>query len=255
MLKSLSRPIVAKAFAVALRWRSQLIGEVDGPLVVIAPHPDDETLGCGGLIGRQIQLRRPVYVVFLTDGEASHRGHPTLSPAALATQRRAEAVAALRTLGGSQPSAEFLGCPDGRLNALTPAERADIVNRLAARFVAIRPTVVCAPFRGGGSSEHTAACDLVEEALGRAGGGVLWEYPIWAWWNPFRLRSRLGEPATNLRLELGSLRGLKRQALACHRTQVEPTPPWTKPQLPAFLAEACCTANEFYFASRVPPGA
>ncbi|RKJ98019.1 PIG-L family deacetylase, partial [Pseudoroseomonas wenyumeiae] len=70
-----------------------------GGLVVLAPHPDDESLGCGGLLAAAAQAGRAVAVVFVSDGGASHprsRRYPRL---ALRRLREAEALAALAALG------------------------------------------------------------------------------------------------------------------------------------------------------------
>src|SRR5690606_38092378 len=48
------------------------IPALDGPLLVIAPHPDDETLGCGGVIALATCRNVRVHTVFVTDGGASH---------------------------------------------------------------------------------------------------------------------------------------------------------------------------------------
>lgn len=252
-VKNIARRWTARAIAASLRRRSRPLPAVDGVLLVIAPHPDDETLGCGGLIARQARQGRRVHVLFLTDGEASHGGHPVLVPAALAAQRRDEALAALAALGVANPSstATFLGAPDGQLDRLPAEDRAGLRDVLTKWMRADRPEVVTVPFRADGSSEHDAAAVLVREALAAAGGGELWEYPIWAWWNALRLRERTAAAADNLRLELGDLLPAKRQALARYRSQVEPTPPWPEPVLPAAIAQACSGGVEFYFRHRV----
>ncbi|WP_240051127.1 PIG-L deacetylase family protein, partial [Bacteroides salyersiae] len=43
-------------------------------LLIIAPHPDDEVIGCAGLIQRSLNKGNNVYVIILTGGEASHNG-------------------------------------------------------------------------------------------------------------------------------------------------------------------------------------
>lgn len=248
--KEAARRSIAAGFAFLLRMRSRQAGPIGGPILVVAPHPDDETLGCGGLIARQAAAGAPVSVLFLTDGEASHPEHPRLTPAEVGQQRRAEALAALGALGVRDPegAAVFAHAPDGALDRLDVAARQAVLEAIAAAVRRVRPTVVCAPFRGGGSSEHRAACELVIAAA-RGGGRELWEYPIWAWWNAFRLRPRLAARGNNVRLRIAAWREAKRRALACHRSQVEPTPPWTEPRLPGILRAACCGPDEFYFRS------
>src|ERR1700722_6232549 len=64
-------------------------------VLVVAPHPDDETLGCGGLISLLAQKDRVFYIVFVTDGSASHRNSSAWPAGRLATQREREASNAL----------------------------------------------------------------------------------------------------------------------------------------------------------------
>jgi len=237
-----------------LRLSSRPYEAPPGPLLVVAPHADDETLGCGGLIAAQARAGRAVTVVFLTDSAGSHPGHPALSAASLALRRRGEAEAALAVLGLAAGPRHFLDLPDGTLDRLAPADRAAARERLTRLIRELRPAEILAPFSRGGSTEHTAAWALTRDALAAAGGGRLLEYPIWAWWNPLRLRGRIGPRAGNLRFRLGPWRAVKRRALACHRSQVEPVPPAADPALPDSLARACCGPWEFYFATTVPPG-
>src|SRR5947208_6372296 len=85
------------------------------PAVVFSPHPDDETLGCGGTIIRRRLLGADVSVVFMTDGSASHR---RLMPALDLTALRArEARAACRILGVNEQSISFLNFEDGQLES------------------------------------------------------------------------------------------------------------------------------------------
>jgi len=253
-VKETVRRLAAGGTAAALRHRSTPLPEIDGVLLVVAPHPDDETLGCGGLIARQAAAGRRVHVLFVTDGEASHEGHPELQPADLGRQRRDEAVAALGELGIVNPrsAATFLGAPDGRLNRLDTDERSAVIDVLAKWIRADRPEAVCTPFLGGGSSEHDATTAMVRAALGPTSGVALFEYPIWAWWNALRLGGQVRNATANFRLQLGPLRAAKLRALRCHRSQVEPVAPWTEPVLPPAIVEPCTGPTEFYFRTTAP---
>jgi len=232
----------------ALRLSSRRYSPRAGALLVIAPHADDETLGCGGLIASQTAEGRPIAVAYLTDSA----GSPPVAGAA--ETRRLEALAALATLGAGAGRIHFLGLPDGSLDRLSAETARSAVDRLAGLMKEIRPAEVFAPYRHGGSTEQTAALDLTVAAVAASGGGCLMEYPVWAWWNPLRLRFRLGLRGRNFRLPLGAWRELKVRALACHRSQVAPVPPSRDPALPPSLALACCGPSEFFFASRIPAG-
>lgn len=110
-----------------------------GRVLVLAPHPDDETIGCGGVLLRHRRQGDAVKVVFVTDGLAGdprrlYRGRDYRAI------RRAEARRAARILGVTE--LEFWDCPDGalagvaalrgRLRELLGAERPDIVYRPSA---------------------------------------------------------------------------------------------------------------------------
>jgi LmbE family N-acetylglucosaminyl deacetylase len=96
-------------------------------LLVVAPHPDDETLGAGGLLQRTLEHGGKVWVVLVTAGDGyveavvHETGQPRPRPSEYVTygQRRLhEARAALRLLGGKRVHLEFLGFPDGGLHRL-----------------------------------------------------------------------------------------------------------------------------------------
>jgi len=233
-----------------LRLSSRPYRPPAGTALVVAPHADDETLGCGGFIASQVRAGRLLTVVYLTDSAGA--GADPSAARAWAEKRRAEAGAALAVLGLPADRIEHLGLPDGTLNRLPPEVGRAAVDRLARLIGQLRPAEVLVPYHRGGSTEHTAAWGLTVAALGAAGGGLLLEYPIWAWWNPLRLRNRLGARDGNRRLALGPWRAVKRRALACHASQVVPVPPAVDPALPASLAWACCGPTEFFFASHVP---
>lgn len=252
--KELARRVAARGYAYSLARNSDPLPSIEGPLLVIAPHPDDETLGCGGLIARQAASGRTVHVVYLTDGEASHRGHPILAEHHIGKMRRSEALNALAVLGvaNAPEAARFLAAPDGELDRLSSERRRAVCAAIADEMRAVRPAVVCVPYRADGSSEHTAAFAMAHEAWAEVGGERMLEYVVWGWRNPLRLRPRLQNGAENFRLELGDRLAVKRRAVACYRSQVEPTPPWRERRLPGWLTTASCGRHEFYFAS-LPP--
>jgi LmbE family N-acetylglucosaminyl deacetylase len=92
-------------------------------ILVLAPHPDDESIACGGVIQRALAQGLPVRVVFLTYGDnneesfAVYRKHPVVNPRAVRAMgeiRHGEALAAARTLGLKESDVTFLGYPDFR---------------------------------------------------------------------------------------------------------------------------------------------
>ena len=90
-------------------------------ILVLAPHPDDEVIACGGVIQEVVALHLPVRVAFLTYGDnnewsfAVYRKHLVLEPSALRAMgeiRHGEAVAAAQVLGLTSNDVVFLGYPD-----------------------------------------------------------------------------------------------------------------------------------------------
>ena len=101
-------------------------GRLDGsPLLVLAPHPDDEIFGCGGVLAQAKGSGVEVHVVILTDGSAQGE----------AETRRAEAVEAARRLGLPEPT--FWGLTD---RTLRPDDD-DLLNRLRALVQEVREAV------------------------------------------------------------------------------------------------------------------
>lgn len=204
--------------------------------LVFAPHPDDETLACGGTIALKRRAGAEVGVVFMTDGSRSH-AHVEGSDQ-LRAVREKEANAALDVLRVTDRV--FLGIGDGEL--ARESERAtELVTELVAKR---RPQQVFVPHRRDGPLDHVATFAVVRSALDRAGlQAELLEYPVWLWhrwpWVPAdgagladeRNLPREGRKlAVALRL-LAELRyvvsiepveALKRDALACYRSQLEP---------------------------------
>ena len=141
-------------------------------IVVVAAHPDDETLGAGGLLHTAAQAGIDVTVIVATDGEA---GDPALDHEVLAGLRRQELVAALRELA---PTARlrFLGLPDGGLDRTRDALGAALRGELGTNPWRV---LLLAPWAGDGHRDHRIAG---EEAIKCAAPGVrVVGYPVWLW--------------------------------------------------------------------------
>lgn len=145
-------------------------------LILLAAHPDDETLGAGGLLNRLGSgLQLPVDVVVATAGEASHPNSPTYSRGDLARLRKSELRHAMQVLA---PDARihFLDLPDG---AVTVAPVADALRQL----VTVEPdkrVLLVAPWHSDGHPDHEAAGEAARSVAGEHGLALL-EYPLWLW--------------------------------------------------------------------------
>jgi LmbE family N-acetylglucosaminyl deacetylase len=186
------------------------------PVLVLAPHPDDESLGCGGLIAHCHARGQDVSVLVLTDGSRSHPGSRKYDASRLARLRQEEARAAVAALGLSADQIHFLGLPDGQ----APVRGRGL--REAAALVAAharRHTVgtICTTWLHDPHHDHRAAY-RVGELAARQIGAHLFSYPIWGWtlpsdtWLP-------AAPIRGARLDIARHLAAKRCAIDCHRSQ------------------------------------
>ena len=150
-------------------------------LVVVAAHPDDESLGAAGIIARSARRGIPVDVLVVTDGEGSHPDSPTAAPVELAVLRRRELTEALARLGvgaaagGAAP--RFLGLPDGG----TDEHRAAIERQLRDLLAAAEGrALVLSPWAGDGHRDHRVVGEIVADVCARLGIRSR-AFPIWLW--------------------------------------------------------------------------
>lgn len=246
--KRLARRGLRAVALAGLRARARPLPVASGPLLVFSPHPDDDVLGCGGLALRHRRAGGRVFIVYLTDGDASHPGHPALPPELLARTRRAEAARAADVLGVPASDLLFLGLPDGCLPMLPEDLRARAEAEIADLLLRVAPAAVLMPMKEDGSSEHAAAHALATRALRAAGlSGPVLEYPVWALWQPARLLPLWRGSGRIYRHRFPEDREAKARAIAAHATQFAPTPPWPKPVLPEDFAASFSPEEEFFF--------
>lgn len=189
-------------------------------VVVLAAHPDDETLGAGGLLARLVDVGASVKVVLCSAGEASHPHSPTTAPGELALLRVREFGDAMAELGlGGRWS--FLRIPDGQLEQHRPAIRDGV--RAAVRDAAdggpAPDVVLVAPLRGDGHPDHDTGGSVAAEVADADGYGLL-EYPLWYW-----LWAGVGDERWRrwVRSDMTARgREAKFAALKAHRSQTEP---------------------------------
>ncbi len=188
------------------------------PALVLAPHQDDETLGCGGLIARASALGLRPRVAYLTDGAGSHTGSPTWSPSRLAAARRREALEALGVLGVARTDVLFLDWPDASPFAVGDPAHDRTLETLLAWAQACGARSVWAPWEGEDHCDHLAAAVLARELSGRLGDGApVMSFLVWGWGAPDLERAATAR--TIWGLDCSETIALRRGALRRHRTQ------------------------------------
>jgi LmbE family N-acetylglucosaminyl deacetylase len=184
--------------------------------LVLAPHPDDETLGCGATIMRKRAAGTPVHVVIATDGRHSH--YPSkLSVDALVRIREEEARQAGVVLGVPDENITFLRFEDGGL----ADHRRPLRDRLADILNTMDPEEIFVSSMIDRHPDHRVLAEVAREAAQARCGRfpVLYEYPIW-FWDPLMWRlSYLLKLRTRI-VRMEEFRMGKREAIAAYRSQV-----------------------------------
>lgn len=175
-------------------------------LLVVAPHPDDETIGAYGLISRLRRRGAAVRVVVVTDGAASHPASPTWPMERLTRERRRETRRALRLMGLTPRDVTFMNLPDGGLAGATDAVRRGIAT--AARHMP-KPALVVGPAENDAHPDHRAVAAGVRAC--RVPGIRCLTYPVWP--TGQRARGSCLFPLTAVE------RLAKRHAIRSYRTQ------------------------------------
>ncbi len=161
------------------------------PALVIAPHPDDETFGCGALISLKRMAGIPVRVVFLTSGEASLSGFGG-NPVTVARVRQVQALAACKHLGVESAGVRWLNLPDGKVPRFGQSGFDEAVNRLTTELKEFSAGEIFCPHPQDIHPDHVAAAELMREAVRLSGKpGRVSYYPVWMWYAGAGLGARL----------------------------------------------------------------
>ena len=193
-------------------------------ILFVAPHPDDESLGGGGLLQRAFAARIPVRVFFATNGDNNPWAQRYWERrwnigfrerVRWGKRRQQEALAALVTLGGSPECARFLDFPDQGITSLLMRSVPDLFAALANEIRAFHPSILIIPAAFDAHPDHSALCvavSFVLNSMGNPGIQVL-EYLVH--------RPEVGIHRRPVTLGLGSSEiERKRNAILCHETQV-----------------------------------
>lgn len=181
-------------------------------VLVVAPHPDDETLGCGGAIALLRSLDCKVQVLVISDGTLSHPRSRKYPAPALRALRESETLAAMSLLGVEASDVTFLGLPDGAIPTQASAQVKDAVAKC-------RPNTIFLPVRYDPHPDHRATWQLIHATLVDLPLPRIIEYPIWDW--DTSQRGNLPEPdmVRAWRLDISQVVELKQQAIAAYRSQ------------------------------------
>jgi LmbE family N-acetylglucosaminyl deacetylase len=211
--------------------------------VVIAPHPGDEVLTCGGLLQLLSSLGHPLQLISITDGSASHPGSQQWSEKRLSVFRPQESVEALRRLGLPMHSLKWIR---GGFTDNTLAEHERQLSEFIARY--LRPgDVVFTPWGADGKVDHGAVARATAEAAA-AVGATFNEIPVWCWHWPLRDQQLIPwHRARKVRLDTWTV-ARKSHATHAYASQLDGEPAiGLAPRLPPVLLERMRLPYEIVF--------
>jgi N-acetylglucosamine malate deacetylase 1 len=212
--------------------------------MIFAPHPDDETLGCGGLIALKCRQGVPVWVVLITNGEASHLYDRTANKEALPQTRWKEAQQATKTLGVPADHLFCLNQPDGQLINLSELHQEALVQALVELIETYQPEELYVPHQLDVHTDHEMTYRLIKQAQARSSQTTtLWQYPVWMFWNRLLFWNlSLRDLAYAHRMPIGEVLAAKGEAIAAYRSQ--------HPVLPRGFLQSCARSDEIFFEDR-----
>ena len=172
-------------------------------VLVLAPHPDDESIGCGGTLCRHVQQGDTVHVVFLTSGEQGGHGRPEEE---IIRVREHEARNAAKILGIRH--LEFWREPDGAVRATRSA-----VTRLREKLAEFQPHTIYVSHNRDIHPDHRGAVRLLSRALKdwRGTSPVVFMYEIWT---PTQQLDHIVDITSYLKKKLAAVRAYRSQCAA-----------------------------------------
>lgn len=226
--------------------------------LVLAPHPDDETLGCGATIARKLAAGTEVTVLAVTDGRHCHRS-PYLPPDQLGALRRRELAEAMGRLGLPAGALRWAGLIDGAVSD----EEDRLVEVTRSLLHELRPDEVYATCAAEPHPDHATVGRAARRAAADIPVRVL-EYPVWLWQSwPLSRDDRIGSvraaAGAALRrhavvVRTGGFLRPKLDAIQAHHSQLArpPAVPETAewPRLPGGVLATARARTELFFPVR-----
>lgn len=171
-------------------------------VLVISPHPDDESIGCGGSLRKHVLQGNEVRVIFLTSGEAGgHNGNP---PESIARIREREAKAAARILGFGD--IEFWRQKDGGLRASR-----SLLQRLREVISNWTPDLLYVPHDREMHPDHRAGAHLVRRTLSLIPAGSRPTVLMFEVWTPLQRIDQVVDISQYIDTKIRAIRAHKSQ--------------------------------------------
>jgi len=194
--------------------------ETWGTVLVIAPHQDDESLGCGGTIALLKQAGVSVKVVFTTDGSLSHPNSKQYPKPKLVQLREQEALTALQLLGVDATDVTFMRLPDGSLPLTNQPGFNEAAVLLKQLISDIGPDTILLPWHLDPHPDHRATWQIVDRAISEEGLKIRQlQYLVWLWERAAESDLPKSEEVNVTKISIETVIGQKKEAIAAHLSQ------------------------------------
>lgn len=182
------------------------------PPMILSPHQDDESLGCGGFIAACCASGLPPAIIWITDGTQSHPNSRRFPATRRQAIRQAEARQAAAALGVPPDRLTFLGLPDSEAPHAGP-DFEHAVETIVGIAAHVGCRAILAPWTHDPHADHVAT-----HLIAAATGLRHWSYIVWGWTLP--PEAGLPEPAPQgIRIDISLHLPAKSAAIAAHKSQ------------------------------------
>ena len=188
-----------------------------GKALFVAPHPDDESLGCGGAIALLRKFGASVEILVVSDGTLSHPNSVKFPKEKLRSLRENELIEAAEILGVNSESITFFRYPDRNVPDENSPEFDEAVKRCREYLAVTNPQTIFVPWRRDPHPDHRAAYQLFNAA--RSENQQIIEYPIWLYELAGSDDAPLQTEVSAFRLDITSVVETKQKAIRAHASQ------------------------------------
>ena len=189
-----------------------------GTTLIVAPHADDESLACGGVISLLRKYNQAVYILLLSDGTLSHPNSLEYPAEKLRNLRENELMTAARALGVPVENIIFCRYKDRQVPGLQNPEFNQAVSNMNKIISIISPQSIFVPWRKDPHPDHIAASELFKNS--NIGGAKIYEYAVWL----DQIGSVEDFPSADeiipFKLDISSVLAKKQTAISAHQSQI-----------------------------------
>ncbi|HAV03224.1 MAG TPA: PIG-L family deacetylase [Chryseobacterium sp.] len=189
-----------------------------GHTLIVAPHADDESLGCGGLIALLSKYRQPVHLLLVSDGTLSHPNSKEYPAEKLRDLREYEFKKAAAILGVTGDQLIFTRYKDRSVPHEDSPGFQKAVDNIDGILSQLRPASIFVPWRRDPHPDHRATWQIFNKA--NRGGARLYEYPIWLQQLGDEPDLPTNEEVDVLKIDISPVLEIKQKAIAAHQSQL-----------------------------------